>query len=304
MNFGPIAKFVVIITIFSITLSLALNLTWQQFLDLLKAPKKLILGTMAQTVLLPIMTFGLVSLIQPDYKYALAMFFIAACPGGNTSNYISYLAGGSVPYSMSLTFFSSTLSIFATPFNMIFWASIYPPTAQILKDIEVSRLNIILSLFILLILPLIIGVTLNQKYQGKLDRLKKHLGTISLLAMICLFGYTLSLNTNFFDDNFSEVFFLVLKHNTAALLLGLITAIIAKVNFRERRTLVIEVGYQNTALALAVALKFFADKPEIPFLIAWWSVWHNISAIFLIGFWRGRDYFKGEKKFITLSENS
>jgi BASS family bile acid:Na+ symporter len=296
MIFGPLAKIVIVIAIFSITLSLALNLSWGQFLHVFKSPKKLITGSIAQVLLLPLMTYALVSIIQPDYKYALAMFFIAACPGGNTSNYISYLANASVPYSMSLTFFSSILSTFMTPFNMVFWASIYEPTAEHLQAIQIDRINIILSLLVLLVFPLALGMILNQKLGHKVELLKKVLEKSSLLVMLTLFGYTIYLNANLFDQDFKSIFSIVLIHNTLALLLGLTTAILARLTKKEQRTLTIEVGYQNTALALAVALSFFPEIPEIAFLIAWWTVWHNISALGLIVLCRASDHMNKVKQ--------
>ncbi len=291
------AKVFIGIALFLITFSLALDLSVNSFIDIIKKPKKIILGVIAQNVLLPIFSFLLIYLADLSFEYAMAIIFIASCPGGSSSNFISYLAGGSVAYSMSLTFFSSIIAIISTPFHMSFWPTLLDST-QLVSNLEINRLNLFISLLILLIIPLILGIITNSYFGIRVILLKSILKKLSIIFMISIFSYAIYLNHGSFGSNFKSIFILVLIHQSIALSIGYIMSTLIKLDHKESRSLTIEVGYQNTSLALGVALAFYSDMSQLILLIGWWTIWHNISAFLLIIAWRGKDYFK-EKAYIT-----
>ncbi len=285
------AKVFIGVALFLITFSLALDLSINNFVDIIKKPRKIILGVVAQTILLPIFSFLFICLADLSFEYAMAIIFIAACPGGSSSNFISYLAGGSVAYSISLTFFSSIIAIISTPFHMTFWPSLLDST-QLVSNLEINRLNLFLSLLVLLIIPLIFGILTNSYFKARVKYLKYTLKKLSIIFMICIFSYAIYLNLESFGSNFKSIFILVLIHQTIALSTGYLMSIFMKLGHKESRSLTIEVGYQNTSLALGVALTFYSHLSQLILLIGWWTIWHNISAFLLIGAWRSKDYFK------------
>ncbi len=291
------AKVFIGFALFLITFSLALDLSINNFVEIIKKPRKIIFGVFAQTILLPIFSFLFIQLADLSFEYAMAIIFIAACPGGSSSNFISYLAGGSVAYSMSLTFFSSIIAIISTPFHMTFWPTFLNST-QLVSNLEVNRLNLFISLLILLIIPLALGILAKSYFETRVKFLKNTLKKLSMFFMISIFSYAIYLNLNSLSSNFKTIFILVLIHQSIALSIGYIMSTLIKLDHKESRSLTIEVGYQNTSLALGVALAFYSDMSQLILLIGWWTIWHNISALLLISAWRSKDYIK-EKAYTT-----
>ena len=114
--------------------SIAIDLKPSDFRAFTKAPKPLIVGLLSQFVLLPVLTYLLVIVVQPQASVALGLILVAACPGGNISNFITHRAGGNTALSVSMTAFSTVGAILLTPFNIAFWGSLYAPSASLLRS--------------------------------------------------------------------------------------------------------------------------------------------------------------------------
>lgn len=127
LNFSPNDLLALNLALALIMYGVALDLRFDDFKYLAKNPKAFFLGVLSQFVLLPFLTWCMILLIQPPPSVALGMFLVAACPGGNVSNFLSNLAKGNTALSVSLTAFSSLLSIVATPLNFAFWAGFTNP---------------------------------------------------------------------------------------------------------------------------------------------------------------------------------
>ena len=109
------------IVIALIMFGVALDIRWRHFIDLLKNPKSVVVGAVSQFLLLPALTFLLVLIVKPTPTVALGMILVAACPGGNISNFMSYLAKGNTALSVSLTAVSTSLAVLMTPLNFTLW---------------------------------------------------------------------------------------------------------------------------------------------------------------------------------------
>ena len=142
--------------------SIAIDLKPSDFRAFTKAPKPLIVGLLSQFVLLPVLTYLLVIVVQPQASVALGLILVAACPGGNISNFITHRAGGNTALSVSMTAFSTVGAILLTPFNIAFWGSLYAPSASLLRSTQIDPVNIAITVGLMLILPLILGITLQQ----------------------------------------------------------------------------------------------------------------------------------------------
>ena len=136
-----------------IMFGVALNITTNDFQRLFKSPKLVLLGVLSQFVLLPLLTFGLVWIIRPQPSIALGMIMIAACPGGNISNFMTHLAKGNTALSISLTAFATFLAIFMTPFNFQFYGNLYPPTSELLRVVELDPFELIKVVLLILVCP-------------------------------------------------------------------------------------------------------------------------------------------------------
>jgi len=174
---------------------------------------------------------------------------------------------------------------------MSFWPTLLDST-QLVSNLEINRINLFISLLILLIIPLILGILTSGYFKTRVNFLKSILKKLSVIFMISIFSYALYLNRGSFGSNFKSIFILVLIHQSIALSIGYIMSILTKLDYKESRSLTIEVGYQNTSLALGVALAFYSDMSQLILLIGWWTIWHNISAFLLITAWRSKDYFQ------------
>ena len=134
INFDTQGLWVLNIAIAIIMFGVALGISIDDFKRLLKSPKIVFVGVVSQFILLPAVTFLAILMLEPHPSFALGMMLIAACPGGNVSNFFSKMAGGNAALSVSLTAFATLICIVMTPFNLQFWGSLYPPTNEILID--------------------------------------------------------------------------------------------------------------------------------------------------------------------------
>lgn len=143
INFDSSGLWVLNIAIAIIMFGVALGITLDDFRRLFKNPKTLFVGVLSQFILLPAFTFFSVIIIEPHPSLALGMMMIAACPGGNVSNFFSKMAGGNAALSVSLTAFATLICIFMTPFNLQFWGSLYEPTHEILKTVKLNWVDLL-----------------------------------------------------------------------------------------------------------------------------------------------------------------
>ena len=267
----------------------ALGINPHIFVEVFKKPKSVLLGILCQLVLLPALTCGLAILLTGwiSPMMGLGMILVAACPGGNISNFMSSLAKGNVELSVSLTAISTALAVLLTPFNFWLWGSIYLHSAAVSAEIPtlVSPLwDVFKTIFILLGIPLGLGI-LTSRYLPKVAAvLKKPLQWLSIVIFVGMVVLSFGSNLDAFMKCVKYIFIVVLIHNLLALSIGFWVATIGKVPFRDRRTLTIESGIQNSGLGLALMLgtSLFAGFPPhggMLVITAWWGIWHIISGL-------------------------
>tara|TARA_R110002111_G_scaffold933_14_gene6762 strand:- start:349 stop:906 length:558 start_codon:yes stop_codon:yes gene_type:complete len=162
IHFDSSGLWVLNIAIGIIMFGVALGITMDDFKRLFKKPKIVFVGVLSQFILLPAATFLIILIIKPHPSFALGMMIIAACPGGNVSNFYSKMAGGNAALSVSLTAFATLISIVMTPFNLEFWGSLYEPTASILKTVELNPYDLFKLVSLILGIPLICGMLIKH----------------------------------------------------------------------------------------------------------------------------------------------
>ena len=264
--------------------SIAIDLTPSDFKRLAKAPKPLLTGLASQFVVLPVLTFLLVILAQPQPSIALGLILVAACPGGNISNFITHRAGGNSALSVSMTAFSTVSAIFLTPFNIAFWGSMYAPTREILKATSVDPVSVAITVGFMLVLPLILGVTLNVKRPDITAKLRTPLQWLSMAIFIAFVAVALMANWSLFLQWAGMVAALVLVHNALALAGGNTLARIMGLSEFDRRAVTIETGIQNSGLGLVLIFAFFQGLGGMAVVAAFWGIWHILSGIALAGY--------------------
>ena len=263
----------------------ALGITTKDFKTLFKNPKLVILGVTSQFILLPLVTFVLVVIVQPSPSIALGMMMVAACPGGNISNFMTHLAKGNTALSVSLTAFATFLAMFMTPFNFQFYGNLYHPTATILKTVELNPLELVKLVMLILGLPLALGMFLRSKNRVLAEKLSKILKPFSIIIFIAIVVIAFTNNLDIFNKYVHHVLTLGILHNTIAILLGFLVAIIFRVSLKDRKTLAIETGIQNSGLGLLLIFTFFNGLGGMAIMAAFWGIWHIISGLLLASYW-------------------
>ncbi|EQA45357.1 sodium Bile acid symporter family protein [Leptospira broomii serovar Hurstbridge str. 5399] len=285
LNFSPTSLVILNVCLGFVMYGVSLELTLADFSNLKRHPKAAIVGLFSQLVLLPAVTLGLLFLIRPHPGIALGMLLVAACPGGNMSNFITLLARGNVPLSISLTATTTLFAWFFTPFNFFFWGKFYAPAADRLKEIQLDPLDLLFSILVILVLPLILGSLTNRYAPHFSAKLRRPFRTGSTLMLGLFILVALIGNWNSFLDHITWLFWLVFLHNGLALICGYIAAWIAGLAPRERRTISLETGLQNSGLGLVLIFTLFQGLGSMALVAAWWGVWHIVSGLVLAGIW-------------------
>lgn len=246
-------------------------------------------GVASQFLLLPALTFTLVWAMQPHPSLALGLLLVACCPGGNVSNYISSIGGANTALSVSLTAISTLLCPVLTPINLKWWASLNPETGALLRQFVISFGDMLHTVVVLLVLPLIAGIWLNRYAPRISEAIRKPVSIVSFLILIGFIGLALVNNWHTFRVHLGLVFLLVLLHNAIAFAGGFGLASAVHLPKGDRRSVTIETGIQNSGLGLIVIFTFFQGNGGMAIVAAWWGVWHIIAGLTLAALFRLRD---------------
>lgn len=271
-----------------IMFGVALGLKLEHFKYLLQKPKAIFIGLMSQLILLPLITFILIWMINPSPSIALGMMLVAACPGGNVSNFYTSLSNGNVALSVSLTAITSSVAFLSTPLNFTLWANLYPPTANLLKTVHLDVVDVIITVVFILVIPLILGMWVNHRYPSTTSRIMKPIRRLSILIFAGFVVGALSANFDHFINYLFSFIFIVLIHNAIALTTGFSLSKISGLGQQEIRSITIETGIQNSGLALVIIFEYFNGLGGMAIIAAWWGVWHLISGAFISWQWSNR----------------
>lgn len=279
LNFNPQGLFIINAAIGLMMLGVALELKLDDFKRILVAPKAPVIGLIAQFVLLPAFTFLLTLIINPPASIALGMILVAACPGGNLSNIMTYLARGNCAISVSMTAVSTAAAIVMTPLNLALWGSLNPHTAAILKKVSLSPLDVFITVFVILGIPLCIGLLISRSFPALAATVRKPFKIFSLVFFIGIVAAALGINWQNFLNYVGLVFIGVLIHNALALNLGYWSGRLCGLREPDNRAVSIEVGIQNSGLGLVLVFNFFDGLGGMAILVAWWGIWHIIAGL-------------------------
>ncbi|WP_456271130.1 bile acid:sodium symporter family protein [Bacillus sp. AK031] len=289
LNFSPTTLTILNIVIGFIMFGVALDLKLSDFKRTFSTPKPILIGITAQFLLLPALTFLLVSMINPVPSIALGLFMVAACPGGNLSNFITYLAKGNTPLSISMSAVSTVVAIFMTPVNVMFWGSLYPGTDSLIRSFTINPADMLFTIFLMLGLPLVVGMLIRYKHPEWAAKVNKAMKYVSIVFFILFLLASLISNFNYFVEFVGMVVFVVFSQNLIAILSGYFSARLFRLPEGDRRAIAIEVGIQNSGLGLVLIFNFFNGLGGMAIVAAWWGVWHLISGLSMAAFWSRRE---------------
>lgn len=279
LNFNSKGLLIVNAAIGLMMLGVALELKLEDFKRVIRSPKAPGIGLLAQFILLPAFTFVLILILKPQPSIALGMILVAACPGGNLSNLMTYLAKGNCAVSVSMTAISTLAAIVMTPLNLSLWGSLNPDTAQILKKVSLSPADVFFTVFIILGIPMAVGMTLTRVFPNLSKKVRKPFKIFTLIFFVVIVFGALAANWKIFLQVIGLIVFAVLIHNALALNLGYWSSKLAGLPERDCRAVSIEVGIQNSALGLVLVFNFFSGLGGMAILVGWWGIWHIIAGL-------------------------
>lgn len=294
LNINTTGMNIINVVLAFVMFGVALDIRPRTFVDLLKKPKSLIIGVVCQLLLLPLVTFLLaIAATKAGWicpTMALGMILVASCPGGNISNFISSISKGNTELSVFLTAISTAAAIFATPANFAFYGNRYLKYASAIitevPELQIPFWEVFKTIVILLGIPLTLGILCAHYKPGLAAKLKKPMKIFSIVFFAIMVVLTFGSNIDAFLKCIGSIFLVVLVHNLCALMTGFGTGCLFRLPFRDRRTLAIETGIQNSGLGLVLLFNknifpSLAGLGGMLVITAWWGVWHIISGLII-----------------------
>lgn len=274
-----------------IMLTMGLTLTTEDFKILARRPLDIFIGACAQFIIMPCLAYTLVLVWHLDPALALGILLVGACPGGVSSNIMSYLCHGDVAFSVGMTCASTVLAPVMTPLLMKITAG---------EIIHIDTIGMFTNILIVTILPVSIGCALNYFFSNRpsFPKIQSLMPGVSVTCLAMIVGGVIS---TVHDDLVSRglilflwTFVVVFCHNSLGYLLGWGAGRLAGFNTSKKRTISIEVGMQNAGLATVLASNFFASQPLAVLPCAISCAWHSISGTILAGIYLKWDHMHGK----------
>jgi len=266
----------------------ALSVKMADFRYIVRSPRAPVIGLVCQFVLLPAATWALTRALDLEPSLALGMILVAACPGGSFSNIMTWLSRGHLATSVSMTAVSSLAALVMTPLNFTFYASLHSDTRAIVEAIAVEPWQMMRLVGLVLVLPIIAGMVVGQRFPRFAKRADTPFRWVSLVIFLVFVGIAFSRNGALFLEHAASFAGLVILHNAVALGLGWTAGGLARLPEDQRRAVTLEVGIQNSGLGLIILFSFYPDLGGMMLITAFWGVWHLVSGLLMSAFWSRR----------------
>jgi len=250
----------------------------EDFIPIVKRPYWVLLGTIAQFAIMPLLGFLIAKGLQLPPNLAIGVILVGSTPGAMASNVISYMAGADVAYSIALTSTSTLLSPLLTPLCTYIFGSVY---------ISVPFWDMFMSIIKMVILPLMVGFGIRYLLKERINRIVDIFPAISSLCIAFICGLVVALNADTFKEVSLLIFSAVVLHNFFGLVLGYGAGVLYRFDEKRRRTLSIEVGMQNAGLGAILALNHFSTESALP--NALFATWCIITASILAELWQWKN---------------
>ncbi|MDH4092214.1 MAG: bile acid:sodium symporter family protein [Cyclobacteriaceae bacterium] len=277
LDFSPSSLLALNLCLGFIMFGVALSIKLEHFVQLRHQKKALATGIFSQYILLPALTVLLIFILSPPPGMALGMILVAACPGGNASNFFSLLAKGNVALSVTLTAITSVTAFFTTPLSFLFWSSTIPGLRENIQVIEMSFLSLFLRMSGILLLPLLMGMACAHFYPAFSKKISNPTRILSIIILVSFVLIAFWSNISVFVERIYSVFWIVLLHNGSGLVGAYFFSRLMKNTEAVNRSVAIETAIQNSGLGLILIFTFFNGNADMAIIAAWWAIWHLIS---------------------------
>ena len=253
---------------------MGLTIKMDDFKRVFSRPKEILIGFVAQYTIMPVIAWILCQVMQLPTDLALGVILVGCCPGGTASNVITYIAGGDVALSVGMTIVSTLAAPLMTPFLVYVLAGAW---------VEVSFWAMVLSVVKVILIPVLLGVFLRSLAGEHVDKVSDVMPLVSVVAIVMIIGGIVAVNAEKIVSCGVLVLGVVAIHNFCGMMLGFLAAKIFHVEYSRTTAIAIEVGMQNSGLAVSLAAANFAANPLATLPGAIFSVWHNIAGSIFAG---------------------
>ncbi len=275
---------------------MGLTIKAEDFRIVFTRPKDLCIGFILQYTVMPLAAFALAKAFGLSADLALGVILVGCCPGGTASNVITYVAKGDVPLSVGMTIVSTLLAPLCTPVLVYFLAGSW---------VEVSLVPMMISVVKVVLIPVLAGILIYRIFPKQVDAVREMLPLVSVIAIVMIISGIVGSNAEKIMTCGLLVMVVVAIHNTIGLALGTVAAKLMKLEEKKVTAIGIEVGMQNSGLAISLATANFAANPLATLPGAIFSVWHNISGTIYAGIRNRRvDEEQKKTKIRAAAENS
>lgn len=275
--FASLAKFIVPI-LGIIMFGMGTTLKTDDFSEVIKRPKLVIVGLLAQFILMPLIAYLLTVVFRLDPLIAVGVILVGCCPGGTSSNVITFLAKGDVALSVSITSMSTLLAPILTPILLKIFAG---------QLIEIDLASMMWSITKMVILPILLGLLFHKILGTKAKVANDILPMVSVIGIAIIITAVVAVSKDTIISSGVLVFIVVALHNSIGYALGYLIARLSGFSEAQRRAIMVEVGMQNSGLGAALAATYFSPAASLPSAI--FSVWHNFSGALVANFFVGKD---------------
>lgn len=257
-----------------IMFGMGLTLRVSDFKGIFMAPKSVFIGVVAQYTIMPLTAFALASVFNLPAEIAAGVILVGCCPGGTSSNVMTFMAKGNTALSVTITAISTLLAPIATPTLTYLLAS---------QWLSVSFMDMFISIVQVVLLPIILGVVIRMLFSKTVDKTIEILPLISVIGIVMVAAGVVAVNREEIMTSGLMIFAVVVLHNLIGYLIGFLIAKALKLDYTDQKAVSIEVGMQNSGLAASLGLAHFSPIAAVPGAI--FSVWHNISGPLLANYW-------------------
>ena len=262
-----------------IMFGMGMTMTVDDFKGVLQSPKAVIVGVVAQFMVMPGLAYLLCHLFQLPSEIAIGVILVGCCPGGTASNVITYMAKGNTALSVACTSVSTLLAPVLTPAIFYLLAS---------QWIEINALSMLGSILQVVLFPIILGLIVRAVWKQKVDSYIQVMPLISVIAIVAIVAAIIGGSKAQILESGLLILAVVALHNGLGYLLGFWASRVFKLPYADSKAIAIEVGMQNSGLGVALAAVHFAASPLTAVPSAIFSLWHNISGPALATYWASK----------------
>ena len=263
-------NYLLMIVMFGMGLTMKLS----DFAVVFARPRDVIIGCLAQFIVMPLLAFGLGKAFGLSNELLVGVILVGTCPGGTSSNVITYLSKGDTALSVGMTSINTLLAPFLTP------ALTY---LYLRTTVSVDVKSMFVSIIQVVIIPIGLGLMINKLFGKYTQKISDVLPTVSVTAICLIVAAVVSHNSEKILSTGLVIFAVVILHNLLGYLCGYLIGVFFKMDLPRKKAVAIEIGMQNSGLATTLAGTAFPNLAMATVPGAIFSVWHNISGAILAG---------------------